>query len=78
MQKILIVEDQEDIAKGIEINLVKEGFRVFRTNRGDNGLNMAIKESPDLIILDVMLPGLNGFDVCRQLRQKGVAIPIIF
>ena len=78
MQKILIVEDQEDISKGIEINLAKEGFRVVKANRGDTGLNLAIRENPDLIILDVMLPGLNGFDVCRQLRQKGVDLPIIF
>jgi len=77
MSKILIVEDQEDLLKGLEINLSKEGYQVLKATRGDTGLNLAIKENPDLIILDVMLPGMNGLDVCRELRQKGSEVPII-
>lgn len=77
MSKILIVEDQEDLLKGLEINLSKEGYQVLKATRGDAGLNLAIKENPDLIILDVMLPGMNGLDVCRELRQKGSEVPII-
>ena len=77
MKKILIVEDEEDVAKGLEINLRKEGYRVVKAGRGDTAVNLAIKENPHLILLDVMLPGLSGFDVCRELRKKGIEAPII-
>jgi two-component system alkaline phosphatase synthesis response regulator PhoP len=77
MSKILIVEDQEDLLKGLEINLSKEGYQVLKATRGDVAVGLALKENPDLIILDVMLPGLNGLDVCRELRQKGSETPII-
>jgi two-component system alkaline phosphatase synthesis response regulator PhoP len=77
MTKILLVEDQEDLLHGLAINLGKEGYEVLAARRGDTGLQMALKEQPDLILLDVMLPGLNGLDVCRELRQKGCAMPII-
>ena len=77
MSKILIVEDQEDLLKGLEINLSKEGYQVLKATRGDVAVGLALKESPDLIILDVMLPGMNGLDVCRELRQKGSQTPII-
>ena len=77
MPKILIVEDEEDLARGLEIHLVKEGYRVLKTGRGDVAVNLAIKENPHLILLDVMLPGLSGLDVCRELRRKGLEMPII-
>lgn len=77
MTKILLVEDQEDLLRGLTINLSKEGYEVLEARRGDTGLQLALKEQPDLILLDVMLPGLNGLDVCRALRQKGCAMPII-
>jgi two-component system alkaline phosphatase synthesis response regulator PhoP len=77
MSKILIVEDQEDLLKGLEINLGKEGYEIVKATRGDVAVNLALKENPDLILLDVMLPGLNGLDVCRELRQKGCETPII-
>jgi two-component system alkaline phosphatase synthesis response regulator PhoP len=77
MHKILIIEDQEDLLKGLEINLNKEGFQVLKATRGEVGVNLAIKENPHLIILDVMLPGMSGLDVCRELRQKGIDVPII-
>jgi len=77
MSKILIVEDQEDLLKGLEINLSKEGYQVLKATRGDVAVGLALKENPDLIILDVMLPGMNGLDVCRELRQKGSETPII-
>jgi DNA-binding response OmpR family regulator len=76
-QKILIVEDEEDVAKGLEINLKKEGYRVVKAGRGDTAVNLAIKENPHLILLDVMLPGMSGLDVCRELRKKGIEAPII-
>jgi len=75
--KILIIEDEEDIVRGLEINLSREGYRVLKAATGDAGLQLAIKENPNLIILDLMLPGMNGLDVCRELRQKGFEAPII-
>ena len=77
MYKILIVEDEEDLLKGLEINFTREGYRVLKATRGDVAVNLAIKENPHLIILDVMLPGMSGFDVCRELRQKAIDVPII-
>lgn len=77
MHKILIVEDEEDLLKGLEINLNKEGYRVLRATRGDAAIDVAIKENPHLILLDVMLPGMSGLDVCRELRKKGLETPII-
>jgi DNA-binding response OmpR family regulator len=77
MARILVIEDQEDLLKGLEINLRQEGYEVIKALRGDTGLNLAISHSPDLIVLDIMLPGMNGLDVCRGLRQRGVETPII-
>lgn len=77
MSKILIIEDNEDLATGLELNLNKEGYRVFKAVSGEDGLKTAIRENPDLIVLDIMLPGISGLDVCRQLRQKSINTPII-
>jgi two-component system alkaline phosphatase synthesis response regulator PhoP len=77
MHKILIVEDEEDLVKGLEINLTREGYRVLKASRGDAVLALVLKENPDLILLDVMLPGQSGLDVCRELRRKGLETPII-
>jgi two-component system alkaline phosphatase synthesis response regulator PhoP len=59
------------------MNLKAEGYGVLTAEAGDAGLEQALNEKPDLILLDVMLPGLNGFDVCRELRRKGFEAPII-
>jgi DNA-binding response OmpR family regulator len=75
--KILIIEDEQDLARGLEINLTREGYRVLKASTGPDGLRLAIKENPHLIVLDLMLPGMNGLDVCRELRQKGFQTPII-
>jgi len=77
MHKILIVEDQSDLAKGLAINFAKEGYSVSKADTGEKALEMVIKENPDLIVLDVMLPGMSGLDVCRELRAKSIEIPII-
>ena len=77
MSEILIVEDEQDLADGLEINLSKEGYRVLKVTTGDAVMNLVIQKSPDLIILDIVLPDMSGFDVCRELRQKGLAVPII-
>jgi DNA-binding response OmpR family regulator len=75
--RILIVEDEAELARGLEINLRLEGYAVLKAAAGDAGLNMALQERPDLVLLDVMLPGMNGFDVCRALRHKGFDAPVI-
>lgn len=75
--KILIIEDEADVLRGLEINLTREGYRVLEAATGDAGLQLAIRENPSLIILDLMLPGMTGLDVCRELRRKGFETPII-
>jgi len=74
---VLIVEDDPSIALGLRINLEAEGYRVLAADDGEKGLLTARAENPELIILDVMLPGMNGFEVLRTLRQEGRAMPII-
>jgi len=76
-KKILIIEDEEDLAKGLKLNLEDEGYRVDWASEGCEGLRKAFEDTPDLIILDVMLPKKNGLDICQELRQKNINIPII-
>jgi two-component system alkaline phosphatase synthesis response regulator PhoP len=76
-QRILIVEDEPDLRQGLEMNLKAEGYVVLTAATGDAGVKRALEERPDLVLLDVMLPGLNGFDVCRDLGRKGFESPII-
>ena len=75
--KILIVEDDPHILLGLEEVLKSDGFEVAVCNRGDQALGAAGKSKPALILLDVMLPGLSGYDVCKQLRAKKITIPIL-
>lgn len=74
---ILIVEDDESIAMGLEMNLGAEGYRVLTATEGKTGLQMARSGGIDLIVLDVMLPQINGFEIVRQLRSEQNAVPII-
>ncbi len=67
-QKILIVDDEPDILELIEYNLKKEGYTVFTANNGLEAIQMAKKHTPDRIILDIMMPKLDGIETCRQLR----------
>ena len=76
MQKILVVEDDIKIARFIELELKHEGFEVDTANDGRSGLEMALENQYDLMILDIMLPGLNGMEVCRRIRLNS-EIPII-
>ncbi len=73
---ILLVEDDDTIAEPLVFGLENEGFRVLHAHDGQRGLEMARAEQPDLILLDVMLPGMDGFTVCRALRRES-AVPII-
>ena len=78
-RKILIVEDEEDIRSLVRYNLEAEGFAVVDASDGERGLHLAAKERPALIILDLMLPGLSGLEVCRLLRaqQDTASVPIL-
>jgi two-component system alkaline phosphatase synthesis response regulator PhoP len=76
-EKILIIEDEEDLVKGLKLNLADEGYEVDWAFDGVEGLRKALEERPHLIILDIMLPKMNGLDICRELRQKNISIPII-
>jgi DNA-binding response OmpR family regulator len=75
--KILIVEDDPHILLGLEEVLKSEGFEVFTCNRGDEAVAAVAKNKPTLIVLDVMLPGASGYDVCKQLRAKKIPTPIL-
>jgi DNA-binding response OmpR family regulator len=75
--KILIVEDDAHIALGLKEVLLAEGFEVASCEQGDEAVAMVRKERPSLIVLDVMLPGLSGYDVCRQLRSSRCSTPIL-
>ncbi len=77
METILVVEDDPSIQRGLELNLQVEGYSVFTAGDGETGLQKAIEHKPDVILLDVMLPKLSGFDLCRQLRKQGMTMPII-
>jgi len=78
-EKILIVEDEKDIIKMLEYNLKKEGFRVTNARDGEDALDLALRQYPDLILLDLMLPGIDGLEVCKALKKeaKTASIPII-
>src|SRR5688572_20724414 len=75
--RVLIVEDDESIALGLKLNLEAEGFVVETATDGDAGLRQAQSSPPDLMILDIMLPKQNGFEVVRQLRHAGAKFPVI-
>jgi DNA-binding response OmpR family regulator len=77
MAKILIVEDQRDMVTGLVFNLEAQGHEVSAAYDGEAGLAQAEKENPDLVILDIMLPKKDGFEVCRDLRKKGRDFPIL-
>lgn len=74
---ILIVEDETNIVDILSFNLEREGYNTIEAYDGQTGLQLAREQNPDLILLDLMLPKMNGFDVCRQLRAEGCAIPIL-
>jgi DNA-binding response OmpR family regulator len=76
-KKILIVEDEKELIEGLKLNLVSAGYDVIWAVDGEEGVNRALMEAPDLILLDIMLPKKDGLDVCRELRGKNLAVPII-
>ena len=77
MPRILIVDDEPEIVRGLEDNLRFEGYQTLTAANGADALKMAEREAPDLIVLDLMMPVMSGWDVCRTLRGKGLDVPII-
>ncbi|HLK35079.1 MAG TPA: response regulator transcription factor [Terriglobales bacterium] len=77
MAKILIVEDEPAMVSGLRDNFEFEGYEVISAADGVEGLERALKDSPDLVVLDVMMPRMSGLDVCKQLKAKKPALPII-
>ena len=75
--KILIVEDEPAMVAGLRDNFEYEGYEVISAGDGVTGLERALKDSPDLVVLDVMMPRLSGLDVCKQLKAQRPAVPII-
>ena len=78
-ETILIVEDEKDIVKMLEYNLKKEGFKILSAPDGEEALDLAVRQHPDLVILDLMLPGMDGLEVCKNLKgdTKTASIPVI-
>ncbi len=75
-EKIMIIDDEQPIADILQYNLEQEGFRVLVAYDGESAIRLAFAEKPDLILLDIMLPRIDGFNVCREIRQK-LDVPII-
>ena len=76
-KKILIVEDERAIVEILKFNLAREGYKTLEALDGEAGLQLGLTGDPDLILLDVMLPKMNGFDICARLRDAGSTVPII-
>ena len=77
LPRILVVEDEPEIMAGVRLCLNGVGYRVLEAENGERGLTLALSENPDLVILDVILPQMNGFDVCTTLRRQRFAAPIL-
>ncbi|HCF57302.1 MAG TPA: DNA-binding response regulator [Myxococcales bacterium] len=75
--RILVVEDDLSILTGLSINLRHEGYEILQAQDGDRALQLAFDEQPDLMVLDIMLPGMNGFEVLKELRRRGSRLPVV-
>ena len=75
-ENILVVEDEPDIAEIIQYNLAREGYRVRIVDDGEVALDRIVRDAPDLVLLDLMLPGLDGLELCRRLKEDPVTRPI--
>ncbi|QIA09353.1 response regulator transcription factor [Draconibacterium halophilum] len=77
METILIIEDDISILRGLKDNLEYEGYTVFSETNGKNGLQCALERNPDLLLLDIMLPGINGYEICKRLKKENPDLPVI-
>jgi two-component system phosphate regulon response regulator PhoB len=78
-ETILVVEDEDDVAELIRYNLEREGYRVVTTSTGEAAFDEAVRSAPNLVLLDLMLPGLDGLEICRRLKSdnRTAKIPVI-
>jgi len=76
-RRILVVEDDVSILSGLSINLKVEGYEVLQAQDGRTGLQRAVDDKPDLVVLDVMLPEMNGYEVLKELRRRRVDVPVV-
>ena len=74
---VLIVEDEQSIVDILSFNLTKEGYNTLEALDGPTGLQLALEQNPDLVLLDLMLPGMSGFDVCKKIRAAGSTVPVV-
>lgn len=77
MSRILVIEDEQAMLLGLKDNLEIEGYHVDTADDGAKGLEMILKNEHDLVLLDVMLPSISGFDICKNARSKGILTPVI-
>ena len=77
MKTILVIEDDVSILRGLKDNLRFEGYEVLTAADGQEGIALALERSPDLVLLDIMLPGISGYDICRKVKEKKPDLPII-
>ncbi len=80
MATILVIDDDEIVARSVELSLRRDGFQVSVAHSGVDGLKTARRESPDLIILDIIMPGMDGYEVCREIRRDPLLsdVPVLF
>ena len=77
MKTILIIEDDISILRGLKDNLEYEGYAVVSETNGEKGLQLALEKNPDLLLLDIMLPGINGYEICKRVKKEEPKLPII-
>ena len=77
METVLIIEDDAALSRGLKDNFAFAGYHVLLAADGETGLNLAVEGKPDLIVLDLMLPKMNGYEICRRLRREKLEIPIL-
>ena len=76
-KRVLIVEDEKNIVDILSFNLVREGYETLEAYDGETGLQLALEQNPDLILLDLMLPKRSGFDVCKAFREQNRSAPVL-
>ena len=78
MYKVMVIDDEDNLRQALEQLLVSNGYAFCGARDAESGLELLASEHPDLLLLDVMLPGTNGFDLCARIREQGRRIPVIF